>query len=1458
MFDSVWQRRHGALLGILALLKAWRKTLWEEATDDAEEGKYFGPWPEDIFARSLCLLALDRFGDFSGAVAETKDDDRKGHDPRSEQTMSSRTASSGVVAPIRELGAQLFSLLWRMAPLSLQVESISLLRSVLDTTEDWEAMHGSLLALKYITIIASMDSSKLEMSEKKKEWFCQCLDSCGGIAGRFLSSSNHDVSGVAARILCEHNMILLKQESILLTLWTVVRSIDVMASCVTDMVALLSAFIKTNPQQGIASLGKVTSLQQNEISQDLIRTLLHFLRCPFASVRIAALSSLDLLSFLQGGMIDVEGKCSMYREIMRILFQCYVGLVDEMSLLSEDDSTETEAVLTQLDMTWDSYIAFANSVKVRSPETMRLATLDVLEQYYGSADILSRPSRYHLLMGSPCTALSNFIQKHLSGVSIVEDLLLFSFRIYLSSPWIYHCEMACSLLQKLCHDDALRLILNELRPYINNLFEKPLCLQVTKSVGCSILDSKEMKQKHSALAKAALLEGTNSPNRGSFIEFSTSEMKRLLFGEGYDIKRDDSGVPVLERMRLRAVVASAALALGLETKITPCVRALMTSIKNETSDFRLSETSSALSRFLVSNHDHNSTRTKIINSLSSVACAKGASESRASFYAAKTINTYLSQLSEKELKSVVPKIHFHASVQNPDAASAMDVDKALVFLCSLFRSIDNPACVDYFIDNYVETLCRLSLCGSQERKRLARSCLRSLCGFNGRGLEVAFPFAADLVEQEKTDSDVLNGIVLLKDLCELSPQFLGPFVKMLLPLALRAMTNPDRSISQIANGIFAILVRVAPLVSEYPELPASGSSGHGDQHTSLVLDHLIRGKKLPRMTLPDEIDSALRKARVDLRDYQLEGIAWISFLLSVNLNGALCDSMGLGKTIQALVGIALAHLQNASSNPISVVVCPATIVNHWVGEVRRFFPGDDLFRPRAAVGDLSTRRLFWSTLNPSEHNLVVVSYGTLRSDISQIEKRKWTFCVLDEVHVLRNPKTSTARASRRIPSRHRMVLSGTMIQNKVLDVWATFDFLMPNFLGSSREFTKTYARPITKSQLPGASADSINEGLEKLKILHQQVLPFILRREKQQVLTELPPKHITDLVCPLSHLQRRLYDMFAASEEAKESLALFERNLEPENQNYGSHVLRVLLFLRLICTHPSLIDTRQRGDGSLTANGTHYHLSSSGKFLTLFNLLRDCGVSEDGFMAGDNDESFIYCDGEDTDISVNTERKDSESALRVDEAPLDPVSSVSETNGRTKCLIFAQFSQTLDAVEDYLFKPHMPSTRYLRLDGSVAAEHRVEVANRFNNDHSISILLLTTRVGSLGLNLCSASIVVFIEHDFNPFVDEQAMDRVHRIGQRADSINVYRLIAEDSIDERIMDMQRKKIAVSEAVINTENSTLYSMGTDRLLDIFTPNFSSNKDEPPQDLEAILTHYAQNYKTLSVDEFIRNFQ
>jgi len=296
---------------------------------------------------------------------------------------------------------------------------------------------------------------------------------------------------------------------------------------------------------------------------------------------------------------------------------------------------------------------------------------------------------------------------------------------------------------------------------------------------------------------------------------------------------------------------------------------------------------------------------------------------------------------------------------------------------------------------------------------------------------------------------------------------------------------------------------------------------------------------------------------------------------------------------------------------------------------------------------------------------------------------------------------------------------------------------MPNFLGSLTTFSKEFAKPITKSYLPGANAQQISEGMEQLKLLHQQVLPFILRREKAQVLKELPPKTISNVPCEMSNRQRALYQQFLATEAAKKSVAELRRALQntvPESElssdgvGIGSDALKALLFLRLLCTHPVLVERSLTGskDNELSSA---YDIEMSGKFLALAELLRACGIHNDEITGADNDSSLLYCAQDDDDEDAN----DLSNLLNpTDGDTLENQSAMNKQSTSTsKCLVFAQFTQSLDAVEQLLVKRHMPSLRYLRLDGRVPAAKRTALVDAFNNDPSVKLMLLTTRVGGM-------------------------------------------------------------------------------------------------------------------------------
>ncbi len=423
------------------------------------------------------------------------------------------------------------------------------------------------------------------------------------------------------------------------------------------------------------------------------------------------------------------------------------------------------------------------------------------------------------------------------------------------------------------------------------------------------------------------------------------------------------------------------------------------------------------------------------------------------------------------------------------------------------------------------------------------------------------------------------------------------------------------------------------------------------------------------------------------------------------------------------------------------------------------------------------------------------SYSILRSDVEILSGTSWMYCILDEGHLVKNPKTLTAKAAQRIRSRHKLLLSGSPVQNKVEELWAIFNWLMPNYLGSTAEFAGQFGKDITKGQLPGASVTSMRKGMKKLNILHQQVLPFILRRNKSEVLQQLPPKIITNVPCTMSTEQLFLYDKLSNKKDTKNAIKSLETFIEKNDTGgdpteigkkikLGEDVLKSLMYLRMLCTHPLLLKGSIEVTGDLLFDRNHHSIhkyDASGKITVLKDLLGTAGIWDSEITAADNDQSLIYVSKLSDHDNSNTEEEVSTNfEYTNEEDTIDYLDNDGQKIERddSKCLIFAQFNHSLDILEELLFKPLMPSLRYVRLDGRVDVNKRDQIVNQFVTDESVKVMLLTTKVGSLGLNLQVADTVIFLEPDYNPHVDLQAMDRVHRIGQGKVSLQFKKNILE--------------------------------------------------------------------------------
>ncbi|XP_050252135.1 TATA-binding protein-associated factor BTAF1 isoform X1 [Quercus robur] len=627
---------------------------------------------------------------------------------------------------------------------------------------------------------------------------------------------------------------------------------------------------------------------------------------------------------------------------------------------------------------------------------------------------------------------------------------------------------------------------------------------------------------------------------------------------------------------------------------------------------------------------------------------------------------------------------------------------------------------------------------------------------------------------------------------------LVPYAPLLVVPLLKCMSDSDQSVRQSVTHSFAALVPLLPLARGLPPPDAVNEDLSRNAEDARFLEQLLDNSHIDDYKLHTELKMTLRR-------YQQEGINWLAFLKRFKLHGILCDDMGLGKTLQASAIVASDIVEHRTLNigddlPPSLIVCPSTLVGHWAFEIEKYID-DSVVSTLQYVGSVQERISLRGHFN--KHNVVITSYDVVRRDIDYLGHLLWNYCILDEGHIIKNAKSKITLAVKQLKAQHRLILSGTPIQNNIMDLWSLFDFLMPGFLGTERQFQAMYGKPLLAARDSKCSAKDAEAGVLAMEALHKQVMPFLLRRTKDEVLSDLPEKIIQDRYCDLSPVQLKLYERFSGANVRQEISSIVKLDDSADKGEGGSstkassHIFQALQYLLKLCGHPLLAIGEKVPESLkyllselLPANSDIiselHRLHHSPKLVALQEILEECGIGADA--------------------------SSSEGTIAV---------------GQHRVLIFAQHKAFLDIIERDLFHTHMKnSVTYLRLDGSVESEKRFDIVKTFNSDPTIDALLLTTHVGGLGLNLTSADTLIFMEHDWNPMRDHQAMDRAHRLGQRK-VVNVHRLIMRGTVEEKVMSLQRFKVSVANAVINAENASMKTMNTDQLLDLFASVEPSNK-------------------------------
>ncbi|HQS21432.1 MULTISPECIES: DEAD/DEAH box helicase [unclassified Acidovorax] len=475
--------------------------------------------------------------------------------------------------------------------------------------------------------------------------------------------------------------------------------------------------------------------------------------------------------------------------------------------------------------------------------------------------------------------------------------------------------------------------------------------------------------------------------------------------------------------------------------------------------------------------------------------------------------------------------------------------------------------------------------------------------------------------------------------------------------------------------------------------------------------------------------------QVQLRPYQLEGLAWLQYLRAQGLGGILADDMGLGKTAQALAHVLTEKNTGRLTRP-ALVVLPTSLLFNWQAEAARMAPGLRLLA-------LHGPRRAHSYADITRHDLVLTTYPLLWRDVDALAAQPFHLLILDEAQMVKNAGSRSARALRKLQAPHLLCLTGTPLENHLGELWAQFDFLMPGFLGDVRSFNARWRQPIEE-----------NGETLRAQLLAQRVRPFILRRRKQDVATELPPRTETILRVQLQGKQRDLYEAVRATADKQVRRALERQSFEGAQIT----ILDALLKLRQVCCDPRLVKGIQQGPHAPP------HLREG--------------------------EAFLPGGGPAAKRTAQTMER-AKLELLADMLP----ALVDE--GR-RVLVFSQFTEMLTLAAELLDALALP---YLTLTGQTPPRQRGAVVRQFQaqDDTSAPILLVSLKAGGVGLNLTAADTVIHLDPWWNPAVEEQATARAHRIGQDQ-PVFVYKLVVEGSIEERMLELQTRKAALAQGVL----------------------------------------------------------
>ena len=467
-----------------------------------------------------------------------------------------------------------------------------------------------------------------------------------------------------------------------------------------------------------------------------------------------------------------------------------------------------------------------------------------------------------------------------------------------------------------------------------------------------------------------------------------------------------------------------------------------------------------------------------------------------------------------------------------------------------------------------------------------------------------------------------------------------------------------------------------------------------------------------------------KQIKAQLRHYQKEGLNWLNFLDEMKWGGILADDMGLGKTLQVL---AFMQQQANKNQGTSLIVVPTTLLFNWQNELKKFAPQLNAFFYYGVDRNKNTGDF-------AKYHLVFTTYGILVRDIELLKHFGFNYVVLDESQAIKNPVSHRYKAACLLNARNKIALTGTPIENSTFDLFAQMNFANRGFFGAVERFREDYSGPIDKD------GNELISG-ELNKIIH----PFILRRTKEKVASELPDKTEDILYCEMEIAQRRVYDAYRNEYRNKLLSKIEEEGIEKSKLM----VLEALTRLRQICDSPVLL---------------------------------------------------------------NSEDVAETQSVKIKEL----VRHITNKTGKHKILIFSQFVKMLGLIRDELTKLNI---EYEYLDGQSSSSQREQSVKHFQDNETLRVFLISLKAGGTGLNLTAADYVYIVDPWWNPAVENQAIDRCHRIGQDK-KVFAYRMICKNTVEEKILALQDKKKKVAEDIIRTDESIMKKLNRDDIKDLFS--------------------------------------